>query len=222
MSNEATVRRDMSRRHRAIDAPKCIAWPTEVGSTALPMILSESTYAELATLKCGEATRMGTSSNYLFAYRALPDEKMVGLEFCSAVGANDNTQVWELGLYAAPAYTSRTTPTQTGWKRLGTANFTMTLGTTTLASQTKDPYDNTQTISSATLRWADTYAETDNDFNNTTAGFYRMFPMGFGAVNKSGLVILDLSMASLIVMRLTTKPAQPSTSDFVGLFSEIN
>lgn len=217
------TRRNMKDRLRAVDSPKLFAWPTENGGTALPMILAEGTYAELASLKPGDAPiRVGTASNYFFLYRPGLEEKMIGLEFCTVTGADNTTQVWEFGMYAAPHYIDRTVPTLTGWKRIGTANFTMTIGALALASQTQDPFTNAQTFSSATIRWADTYAETDNDFNNSTAGFYRFFPMGYGALNKSGLVIVDCSLASLIAIRLVTRPTTPSAQDFVGLYTEIN
>lgn len=209
-------RRDVQRKLRACDSPKVLAWPTGNGATALPEILSESTYTGLATLKPNDTPILGTD---IYFYRPGADEKMVALEFCSATGADGETQVWELGLYAMPFRTSQTV--WRGWKNIGTVNFTLTLGTRTLASQTDDPWTGVQTFSSATLRWADTYAESTNDFSNSTAGFYQVFPMGFGAANKSGRVCVDLTFASLLAIRLVTKAAS-STAELVGLYTEIN
>ncbi len=217
-------RRDMVHRLRACDSPKLLAWPTASGS-ALPMILDEATYPLLATLQPNAAPILALAGSGIYVYRPGADEKMLGLEFCSVGGADNETQAWELGMYAMPyvksAGTSQSANTYTGWKRIGTANFTMTLGTLTLASQLTDPFINSQSFSSSTIRWADTYAETDNDFNNSTAGFYRFFSMGYGASNKSGLVVADLSFATLIAIRLVTK-ASSSTQELIGLHTEIN
>jgi len=216
-------RRDMVHRLRACDSPKLLAWPTANGATALPMILDEATYTPLATLKPNDAPVL--LGNGIYGYRPGADEKMLGLEFCSVAGADGQTQVWEVGMYSMPYVkavgSSQSANTYTGWKRIGTANFTMTLGSLALASQTTDPFVNSQTFSSSTIEWADTYAETDNDFNNSTAGFYRFFPMGYGALNKSGLVVADLSFATLLAIRLVTKAAS-STQELIGLHTEIN
>lgn len=161
------------------------------------------------------------NANGIYGYRFGPDEKMVALEFCSVAGADGETQVWELGLYAFPAIISPVANTFTNWKCIGTANFTITLGTRTLASQTTDPFVNSQTFSSSTIRWGDTYAESTNDFVNTTAGFYQVFSMGFGAANKSGHVMVDASWATLLCLRLNTKAAS-STQELVGMYTEIN
>lgn len=210
-------RRDVQRRLRACDSPKLLAWPTGNGATALPEILSESTYQGLATLKPNDAPILGTD---IYFYRPGQDEKMVAMEFCSVTGGDGETQVWEIGAYAMPYRTSESV--WRGWKMIGSANFTITLGTRTLASQTTDPWTGTlAAFGSATLRWGDTYAESTNDFNNSTAGFYQLFTLGFGATNKSGHVVMDLTFATLIALRLVTKAAS-STQELVGMYTEIN
>ena len=214
-----TARRDLQRGMRACDHPRLLAWPTANGATALPQKLDEATYTPLATLEQGAAPVL--LGNSIYGYRFGADEKMVALEFCSVAGADNNTQVWELGLYAFPNFVNRLTPTFTDWLLIGTVNFTMTLGTRTLASQTVDPYTNVQTFSSSTLRWADTYAESTNDFVNSTAGFYQVFSMGYGASNQSGHVMVDCSWATLLAIRLVTK-AVSSTQELVGMYTEIN
>lgn len=220
------TRRNMKDRFRCADSPKLFAWPAGNGATALPIVMSETTYTPLAEthatpLKPGGDPQL--LANDIYGYRPGLEEKMLGLEFCTVTGADNTTQVWEFGMYAAPHYLTRgASPTFTGWKLIGTANFTMTIGSRSLATQTVDPFTNAISFTSATIRWADTYAETDNDFNNSTAGFYRFFPMGYGALNKSGLVIVDCSFCSLICIRLVTRPTTPSVRDFVGIYSEIN
>lgn len=219
MPNDTYARRDVQRRFRAVDSPKLFAWPTANGATALPEILDEATYTPLATMKPNDLPLL--LANGIYGYRTAPDEKMVALEFCSVDGADGNTQVWEFGAYAMPYKIPGATVTYTGWKLIGTANFTITLGTRTLASQLLDPYTNAVAFASSTLRWGDTYAETTNDFNNSTAGFYQLFTLGFGATNKSGHVVFDLSFGTLIAGRLVTKAAS-STQELVGMYTEIN
>lgn len=213
------TRRNMQFRLRACDGPDLFAFPTGNGATALPQILDEATYTPLATMKPGDQGAL--LANGIYGYMPAQEDKMVALEFCSAAAAENNTQVWEFGMYSRPNFLNRATPTYTGWLNIGTVNFTMTLGQRTLANQITDPYVNSQTITSATLRWADTYAETTNDFNNSTAGFYQFVPIGYGALNKSGHILVDCSFASLLCIRLVTKAAS-STAEFVGVYSEIN
>lgn len=218
-------RRDVQRRFRAVDCPKLFAWPTGNGGTALPEILSESTYTGLATLKSNaDPIQGGAASNEIYFYRPGADEKMIALEFMSVAGGNNETVAWELGLYAFPKVLTTNAggyATATGWKMFGRVTFTMTLGQLTIASQTTDPYVNLQTFASSALRYADTYTETLTDFNNTTAGFYQVFPLGYGANDKSGHLIVDQSFSSLMAIRLVAK-ATSSTQELVGLYTEIN
>ncbi len=209
-------RRDVQRKLRACDSPKLFAYPTGNGAVALPELLSEETYTGLATLKPNDTPIL---NNSIYLYRPGQDEKMVAMEFCSVAGGDGETQVWEVGAYAMPYRTAEAA--WRDWKLIGTANFTITLGTRTLASQTVDPFVGSQSFASSTIRWGDTYAETTNDFNNSTAGFYQLFTLGYGATNKSGHVVMDLTFATLIAIRLVTKAAS-STQELVGLYTEIN
>lgn len=221
MPNDTYPRRDVQRRFRAVDNPRLFAFPTGNGGTALPEILAESTYTPLATMIPGQAPAL--LGNGIYGYRTAPDEKMVKLEFCSVTGAENETQVWEFGVYAMPYKTADipNTPAWTGWKNMGTVNFTITLGQRTLASQVTDPFVNSQSFVSSTIAWGDTYAETTNDFNNSTAGFYQCFTLGYGATNKSGHVVFDLSFGTLLCGRLVTKAAS-SIQELVGMYTEIN
>lgn len=213
------TRRNMQSRFRACDGPKLFAFPVGNGGTALPQVLDEATYTPLTTMKPGDAGAL--LANGIYGLIPGQEDKMIALEFCSATGGDNETQVWEFGMYSRPNFLNRAAGTYTGWLNIGTANFTMTLGTRTLASQTTDPYVNSQVISSATIRWADTYTESTNDFNNSIAGFYQFVSVGYGGNNKSGHILVDCSFASLLCIRLVTKAAS-STAEFVGAYSEIN
>lgn len=212
-------RRNMRDRFRACDGPQLLAWPTANGATAMPQILNEATYTGLASMKPQDAP--AHLANGIYGYIAGPDEKILALEFCSVAGADGNTQVWELGLYSRPQFTNTARTTYTGWLCFGTAYFTLTLGLRSLASQNTDPYVNSQSFTNKTLRWADAYAETSNDFSNSSAGFYQVWPMGYNALDKSGHVMVDMSFASLLCIRLVTKAAS-SDQELVGLYREIN
>jgi hypothetical protein len=209
-------RRAVRNLHRAIDFPRVFAWPTGNGATALPEVLDEATYTVLASVQNNEAPQLltGTAASGIFCYRPGADEKVLSLEFCSATGADGDTQVWELGAYGFPYYAPGST-TFRPWKLLGSARFTLTLGTRTLASQTVDPWMGTVDLGgSRTLRWADTYAETYNDFGDP-----QLYTTGYGATNASGRLVFDLAFVSLVAIRLVTKAAS-STTDLCGIWTE--
>lgn len=219
MPNALTPRRAVRNQFRAIDAPKLFAWPTG-NASALPEVLDEATYTALAALDVNTMPGLltGTTANGAFMYRPGADEKIVGMEFCSVGGANNETQVWEFGAYGFPygSTSAAGVTTYRPWKLLGTANFTITLGTRTLATQVADPWSGALAFSSATLRWGDTYTEATNDF-----GSPQLYTTGYGALDKSGRVLFDLAFVSLIAIRLTTKSAT-GTQELVGLWTECN
>lgn len=194
--------------YRTCASPKLLLNATAAAAGGCPSYLDIATYPLLWTLVRGTAPIAIATS--IWAYRPTQEAKILGLQFLSDTGADNETATYDIGLFSRPPDYSTTLAFAAGKIHRGV----FTLGTLTKASMTVEPFTGVSLGGTKTLRHYDTVSWTHRE-----TGDLQVYDKGFDANNRSGILYVDMTLFDTIVICLQAIPGT-SSRELVGVLEE--